>query len=230
VETSESNAGHRNSTSVKRSQLEAVAKGKRPFIDPDGWESMYWAREVAPEQRQAAWLFAEGVGPGRIDRILGLPPGQVREWWIEDESFQHAARSAYFQRRDREARDVDFALALKPRQREAARLYFVELKAQVEVAAAVGVTARTIRNWLTDPAFQRYGEQLRVDAAEARRVEREAREAAFHSRLDDQREMAQDVIEEALEEGDRRVALALVRPLLGRDTSTGGRIRKEQEA
>jgi hypothetical protein len=197
--------------------LEGIDEAAREYLETETWETGYWARDIAPEKRQAAKLIAEAIDPSRIERMMRLPRGQLAAWWEDDEGFQRAAKASYWERRDQDARVIDYGQGLKPKQLEAATLYFVEGRQQIEVAKIVGVTDRTIRTWLKDAVFVRYGRQLARERADQRLRQRQDRDAALLERRDGQFERAQEVVDDALDEGDRRVAVAILRPLLGRD-------------
>jgi hypothetical protein len=184
-------------------------EGKSPpdWTEYDSWESSHWARTMLPERRQAARLLADGVHEDRVEDMLGLKRGELLSLFEEDPNFKRACKAAVGLRIESERRGLDFSVALKPNQLRAAELYFVELKTQVQTARAVGVTDRTMRNWMKDPHA----------AALERDRERQERELKLKTRRDAQVAKAQDVIDKALKNDDEKVALAILRPFLAWD-------------
>jgi DNA-directed RNA polymerase specialized sigma24 family protein len=167
----------------------------------DEWESSHWARTMLPERRQAARLVGEGVEDERIEDMLGLKRGELLALFEKDPNFKRACESALRVRIEPERRELDFSTALKPNQLKAAELYFVELKTQTQTARTVGVTDRTVWNWLKDPVFLEFGKIRQQAAALERDRERKEREIRFRGKRDAQVAKAQDVIDKAL---DRR--------------------------
>src|SRR5207249_2028923 len=103
--------------------------------------------------------------------------------------------------------EFDFFKVLKPKQLEAAHLYFEQGLTQVEVARQLRVTDRTFRNWAADPAFQRYGRQLRKGRDRLLSQELEAHEGHLLADLAQQRRRAMDVLAGALQQGDVKAAI-----------------------
>lgn len=186
------------------------AEGPGDWTEHEDWEFTWWAKSMRVEERLGAKLVAREIEFERIDQILELPSGQTEKWWEEDESFRSAARASFWGQRERSARP-DPSKALKPKQLRAAEVYFVDASSQLETARIVGVSDRTIRNWLRDPVFVLYGEQLRKERADELSREREEQQERTQARYLVQVEKAQDVIDTKLEENDATVALAIAR-------------------
>lgn len=195
---------------------EIESEGCGDWTEHEDWESATsWAREMPAEQRQAARLLGRAIDPERIDKMMDLPSGQVEKWWDESEPFKNAASASFWSCRERESRP-DPAKALTTKQLTAADLYFRQGRSQREVAKRTGVTDRTIRNWLQDPVFVDHGESIRRELTESRARELKERDQLTLARYRSQVEKAQDLVDEALEEKDRRVALEILRPYLRR--------------
>jgi hypothetical protein len=162
------------------------------------------------EERIGAKLLATGVDPERTEQMMELPSGQIEKWCAENEDFLRAAKAAYWHQREGSARP-DPTKALTPKQLKAAEVYFVDAVSQKEAGRAVGVSDRTIRNWLHDPVFVVYGEQLLKERAYVLAREREEQRERTRARYLAQIERAQEVIDEKLEEKDATVAFAIAR-------------------
>jgi hypothetical protein len=74
-----------------------------------------------------------------------------------------------------------------------------------------------MRNWLKDPVFLEFGRRRQEAVALGRDRERRELEVRLRSKRDAQIAKAQDVIDKALDRGDEKVALAILRPFLARD-------------
>ena len=194
-----------------QSYLEEVeAAGPGDWRDHVDWEDQHWAAYLTPSQRQSARLVGAGVDEGTTEKILGLPEGQVRKWWDGWEGFRNGVAASHWEIIERQSRP-DFSKGLNPKQIEAAALYFEEGRSQKETASAVGVTDRTIRNWLENPVFVRYGHDLMKWRDLTRHRERDEREQRMWDRYSIQVDTALTVIDCYLEEGDLRVAIELLR-------------------
>jgi hypothetical protein len=91
------------------------------------------------------------------------------------------------------------------------------MRTQVEISNAVHVTDRTIRTWLRDPIFIAFGDALRLQAgSDSERASVEA-EVRFQGRRLEQISKAQDVVDKALEAGDEKVAMAVLRLMAPRN-------------
>lgn len=179
------------------------------------WMESRSAQRLTYQQRQAAHLCAELEGDShRVDALLELPPGTVQTWFDEDENFKRVVAGVYGELNNPDQDVVNYANGLKPKQMEAARLYYEEELTQTEVAKRVGVSARTIRNWMEDPLFRRYGGKL-MQARERRlRETTERQDRRARERLVTQRDQAMRVYESALAADDVKVATELLRPWL----------------
>ena len=199
--------------SDERLQVRWVDGGYQEVVVP--WSQTASGRALAVEQLDAAHLFAALEGDvTKVEAILGLEAGTVQVWWDEDTNFQEVAVGIARDHYPEEPTGFDFSLVLKPKQLDAARLYYEEALTQVEVALRVEVTDRTIRNWAADPAFRYYGMQLRR-ATEARlREELIAQDKQIVESLAQQRRLALGVLAEAIEGKDVKVAIELLRPWL----------------
>ena len=187
------------------------AEGPGDWTDHEAWESTsWWAKKMRAEERIAAKLLASGVQPERIEQMMELPSGEIEKWCAENEDFLRAAKAAYWDQRERSARP-DPVKALTPKQLKAAEVYFVDAASQKETGRAVGVSDRTIRNWLHDPVFVFYGKQLLKERSDVLAREQEEQQGRMRARYLAQIEKAQEVIEEKLEEKDATVALAIAR-------------------
>jgi transposase len=185
-------------------------EGSGDWTEHDRWESEWWAKKLPAEKRVAAKLVAAGVEEQRIDNMLKFPSGQIETWWANSEEFQRACRAAYWERRERSV-TPDPTKGLTPKQLRAAEAYFVDAGSQKEVAAAIGVSDRTIRNWLQDPVFVFFGEQLRKERSDELARDREEQQRRTRTRYLAQVEKAQDIIDEKLDEKDPKVVLAIAR-------------------
>ncbi|MBA3630959.1 MAG: hypothetical protein H0W55_15045 [Actinobacteria bacterium] len=163
--------------------------------------------QLTEEQERAARAMALLLDAAAVDRALDLAPGTVRSW-MDCEAF---VKRVVEQRRNvmlyRPA-DEDFGRLLNPKQRAAARLRGLDMMSQIEVARALEVTDRTIRNWERNAAFRLYQDQLEHEESR-RRGERRNMEV---DRLTEAREKALEVLVRAVEqEGDRKAALELLK-------------------
>jgi hypothetical protein len=165
---------------------------------------------LTAEQTEAASLVAELLDSALAGGVLDLPPGTV-ERWAEDPRFVKKAATDRYHSKWSQRPTKDFGRVLSPKQRAAARLLSLEFKSQTEVAVAVGVDPRTIRNWLRQPEFRRYQEQIEREAEAQASYERAARQRAFEDRLGEERIKALNVMAKAIEEGDLKAALDLLR-------------------
>jgi hypothetical protein len=189
------------------------ANGLGDWMDHEDWESTDWAKGMGADMRVTAKLAAHGIEIDRVERMMDLPEGQIDLWWKENEKFQRAAQSSFWEQRER-APQLDPTKVLTSRQLRAAEAYFVDATSQKVAAEAAGVSDRTVRTWLKDPVFIYYGEQLRGERAAAISREREAMETRTLIRYLDQVEKAIDVLDERLKKRDSKVALAVARPYM----------------
>ena len=165
--------------------------------------------EITKEQGRAAEVMARLLDPVAVDEALNLAPGTVKSW-LEGEAFVNR----FAQERHRLVAygtvDEDLGRILTPKQRAAARMRGLDMLSQIEVARALEVTDRTIRNWERNPAFRMYWDQLEHEEEKRRRTRR--RRELDH--LIEAREKALEVLVRALEEqGDRKVAVELLKLL-----------------
>jgi hypothetical protein len=188
------------------------------WTEYDEWESSHWARTMLPERRQAARLVGEGVEDERIEDMLGLKRGGAVGLVRKGSELQTSLWiGSAGSDRARASRTGLLDRSLKPNQLKAAELYFVELKTQTQTARTVGVTDRTVWNWLKDPVFLEFGKIRQQAAALERDRERKEREIRFRGKRDAQVAKAQDVIDKALDSDNEKVALAILRPFLAWD-------------
>ena len=76
-----------------------------------------------------------------------MEPGTLLKLWEENEYFLPAATEWDSDDEISNWEAVDFEQGLTPQQMQAAYLYYIELRRQVDIAREIGVTPRTIANW-----------------------------------------------------------------------------------
>ncbi len=103
--------------------------------------------------------MAQLLDAAAVDGALDLAPGTVKSW-MDREAFANRVveqrRTVMLHRTTVE----DFGRLLSPKQRTAARMRGLETLSQIDVARALEVSDRTIRNWERNPAFSLYQDQL----------------------------------------------------------------------
>jgi hypothetical protein len=185
--------------------------------EPSKWQSSWWAERLREDQVRAARFVGRFPDESdRIEQMMHLEAGTISKWLEEDTHFASAVRLEFEEQEARRRTVVDFERVLTPTQVEAARLYYVEHSRQIEVARALKITDRTMRNWLDDPIFVEFGKFLRRRQEAMRNQERKEREDELRKALRERWLRAFGVIDMALEADDVKTALELVRPLLGR--------------
>jgi len=161
--------------------------------------------QLTAEEERAAQLMAHWLDAGAVDVALNLPSGTVKRLMRHTPFEEHAVywRGRLVNRRV----DEDLARLFSPRQRDAAWKRPIDGLTQAEAGEAVGVTARSICGWESQPAYRTYEDQL------AREVEeRRSRRHIKHSdHVIEVREKALSVLEEAVDEGDRKAAVEVMR-------------------
>ena len=163
--------------------------------------------ELTDEQERAARAMAQLLDAAAVDGALDLAPGTVRAW-MDCEAFANRVveqrRTVVLHRTTVE----DFGRLLSPIQRAAARMRGLDMMSQIDVARALEVSDRTIRNWERNPAFRLYQDQLE-DEQNSRRGKSFSTETF---RLFEAREKALKVLVRAVEEeGDRKAAVEILR-------------------
>jgi transposase-like protein len=197
----------------ERIETRWVDGGYRDVVVP--WSQTASGRALTKEQGEAAHLLAVLKGDAeRVDTVLELDPGTTGQWLATDENFRRVAIGLFNEYYPAEDRMFEFSRILKPKQLEAAHLYYEQALTQAEVARRLKVTDRTLRNWAADPAFRAYGESLRRARNERLTQESQTREIEILERLGEQRKRAMKVVDGALSGGDARVAIELLRPWL----------------
>ena len=163
--------------------------------------------EITKEQGRAAEVMARLLDPAAVDEALNLASGTVKSW-LEAEAFVNRFAQERLQVVAYGTVDEDLGRILTPKQRAAARMRGLDMLSQIEVARALEVTDRTIRNWERNPAFRMYLDQLEHEEEKRRRTRRR-REL---DQLTEAKEKALEVLVRALEEeGDRKVAVELLK-------------------
>jgi hypothetical protein len=196
----------------ERKQTRWIDGGYRDVVVP--WTETRSGHALTLEQKHAAQLLAElEFDVGRVEEILGLKKGQV-EAWMDDEDFSRVFDGIYEELHPGAEEEFDFSKVLKPKQLEAAHLYFEQALTKVEVARRLQITDRTLWNWASDPAFQRYGNQLRKARDRLLSQELEAHEGLLRAGIAERRRQALDVLGEALEQKDLKAAMEVLRPWL----------------
>jgi hypothetical protein len=166
-------------------------------------ESARWSVTV---RHSIAMQLAELKDPALVEKVMALPAGAV-DRLLADPGFRRHFESTRVSRRAPSAPDIDFGRALTPGQRRAARM-LVDGRKQVDVAAALRVDRTTVANWRRNEVFTRYVAQLEQARKEEEATARRVREEALVSRELRLYEESIDVIEGALRQGDRKVAIA----------------------
>jgi len=162
---------------------------------------------ITKEQNRAARAMAQLLDSAAVDEALDLAPGTVRSWMDGEAFVERVVEERRMVVLYRTA-DEDFGRLLSPKQRAAARMRGLDMLSQIEVARALEVTDRTIRNWERNAAFRLYQDQLEHEELR-RRGERRNMEV---DRLTEAREKALEVLVRAVEqEGDRKAALELLK-------------------
>ena len=133
------------------------------------------AATAGSREKEIAEVFASLLDCDEVDEVFGLPTGTTARLAQSPSFIAHAADTR-LERSQR--RRPDFGAVLAPIQREAAWLLAVEKLDQTEVAKRLGVSRRTIYNWLQLNAFKEYMRTLEEH-------ERERRNAAYHAAHDE---------------------------------------------
>jgi hypothetical protein len=189
-----------------------------------GWESgeddasrtRPWETETAMrlprEERQAAMLLGSlDFDADRVERLLDLEAGTV-DTWLTNDDFALIAHESLERAHPIGVETIDFSKALKPKQLEAARLYYEEIMSQVATAKKVGIiSVRTLQNWLDDPVFVAYGMTLRKEREFRLQEERDREETLAREALQQSGPKARAVIDHALVNNDVKVALEIMR-------------------
>jgi len=163
--------------------------------------------QITNEQNRAAHAMARLLDAAAVDEALDLAPGTVRSWMDCEAFVKRVAEERRMVVVYRTA-DEDFGRLLSRKQRAAARMQGLDMLSQIEVARALEMTDRTIRNWERNPAFRMYQDQLEREEAQ-RRGKRRSMEA---DQLIEAKEKALKVLVRAVEEeGDRKAAIELLR-------------------
>jgi hypothetical protein len=167
--------------------------------------------DLTATQTKAAKLMSRILDPQQVDAILDLPAGSV-EGWMGGTKFAAAVadercRAELYG----EAPSVDFGRALTPKQRAAARALTIDRQTQSAAAATAGVDPRSVRNWLRQPAFASYQDQLRKEHEGQAGIEWRKERVAFERRLREGQSAALEAVIKAIEGGDTKAALELLR-------------------
>ena len=163
--------------------------------------------KLTDEQVRAARAMAQLLDAAAVDGALDLAPGTVKSW-MDREAFVKQVVDRRRRVMTSRTVDEDFGRLLSPKQRAAASMRGLETLSQVDVARALEVSDRTIRNWERNPAFRLYRDQLEHEESR-RRGERRNMEV---DRLTEAREKALEVLVRAIEqEGDRKAAVEILR-------------------
>jgi hypothetical protein len=188
---------------VSRGQPEAIGEILRK-VD----ESLQ--SQLTTTQKKAAELMARILDPLQVDAILERSAGTVSAWVSSSTFLDCVAERRYFNERY-DTPSSDFGRALSAKQRAVARALTLDGSSQVAAAATAGVDSRTIRNWLHQPAFVSYQDQLRREDEEAERARYTDERLEFQRRLRDAESKALEAATKAIENGDLKVALELLR-------------------
>ena len=169
------------------------------------------AATAGSREDEIAEVFARLLDCDEVDEVFGLPTGTTARL-AQDPSFIDHAADVRLERSQRAG--PDFGAVLEPIQREAAWLLAVEKLDQTEIAKRLGVSRRTIYNWLQLNAFKEYMRTL-----EEREMER--RNAAYYAAQDeaswavaDLKSIAMRKAKELAEEGNVRLISRVVDKLL----------------
>ena len=166
--------------------------------------------DLTATQKKAAHLVARILDPHQVDGILDLAAGSV-DGWMGEKKFaaQVADERRLFEMYG--APSVDFGRALTPKQRAAARALTIDRQTQSAAAATAGVDPRSVRNWLLQPAFVSYQDQLRKEHEGQENMEWRKGRVAFERRLREGESKALEAAIKAIEAGDTKAALELLR-------------------
>ena len=163
--------------------------------------------QITKEQDRAAQVMGRLLDAAAVDEALDLAPGTVRSW-MDDEAFVKRVVEERHMVVVYRTADEDLGRILSPKQRAAARMRGLGMLSQIEVARALEVTDRTVRNWEKNPAFRMYQDQLEHEEEKRRR----ARRRMESDQLSEAKEKALVVLVRAVEEeGDRKAAVELLR-------------------
>ena len=156
---------------------------------------------LTKKQEHLARVVARCQDFERLEAVFGLESGAIDQLMEVDAFKALVEQSAEDDRREARS-DVDWGRGLREDQRKAARLLVYgqgptgERLTKDQVAAEVGVTSRSIRNWETkDPIFVAYRDQLHArkeaeELEELRRADDEVLETLQVARLDAARQLA----------------------------------------
>jgi DNA-binding XRE family transcriptional regulator len=161
---------------------------------------------ITKEQDRAAQLMARLLDAEAVDEALDLVPGTL-DSWMGDEAFVRRVAEDRCRVEVYRTPDEDLGRILSSKQRAAARMRGLEMLSQIEVARALEVTDRTIRNWEKNPAFRLYQDQLEAEEEKRRR----ARGRVESDLFSEGREKALKSLVRAVEEGDQKAAVELLK-------------------
>ena len=167
-------------------------------------------------EKAAAQLLPELIDERVVDRVLDLPEGTTRGWLDEDEEFRDRVVSRRLELQSHRAVDIDYTRALTAKQIRAGLLLIEEEMTQTKVAEAVGVDARTIRNWQHQRAFQLYLEDLAEQRAARLKQDSLAERAAVRAGDRRVRQKALGVLEKKLDADDLKAAEVVFKLLIDR--------------
>jgi hypothetical protein len=167
--------------------------------------------DLTATQTKAAKLMSKILDPQQVDAILDLPAGSVEGWMSEPKFVAEVADDRRRAEMYGTAPSADFGRALTPKQRAAARALTIERQTQSAAAATAGVDPRSIRNWLRQPAFASYQDQLREEHEGQESIEWRNERVAFERRLREGQSTALEAVIKAIEGGDTKAALELLR-------------------
>lgn len=162
--------------------------------------------DLTRQQARAAQLMARLLDAASVDAVLALPRGTVKALMNEESFSDQVIRYRRLFVTNRSA-DEDFARILNPKQRAAARMRTLEMRSQAEVARALDVTPRSIRNWEKHPWYQMYQEQLEREQGKRRQM----RAARHADRVFEAQDKALAVLERAVDADDRKAAVDVLR-------------------
>lgn len=165
-------------------------------------------------QREAADLLAQVLDEGVVDQVLALPEGTTRGWLDNDTAFREHVVA---RRRNLEIfadPGIDYTRALTPKQIRAAALLIEEEMTQVRAAETVGVDPRTIYNWLRQPVFQLYSQQLSDERAQRLSLAADAEVAVRRAEDRALRQKAVRLLGDLIDAGDGKAAERVFKPLI----------------
>jgi transposase-like protein len=164
-------------------------------------------------QKLAARLLPALGAPEDVDTVLGLEKGTTARWGAS-EGFKAYTK----EQRDVSVRfsvpSVDYSRVLDQPRAEAARALVLDGASQIEAARKVGVSDRSVRNWMKEEVFQLYVAQLRGQREREEAAERDAMKRNIEVILSEGRVDAARMLVGLAKGGDPKAIASLLKALL----------------